>query len=228
MHAIDGNDVRLVDLFAQVADDHYEALLDEASLRCCPPHTTLFAEGDQPEFLHVVVEGAVELFAQIDQQETTISVLRPTSAFILAAAIGDEPYLASGRTLKESRIVAISAAAVRNAFDQDRNFARAVARELAGGFCDVLAQLKSQKLLSCMERTADWLLRADAQFGGSGHFTLPFGKRTLASQLGMTPENLSRNLKCLSGHGVHIRGRNVIVEDSAALAAMARPQVKVD
>jgi CRP/FNR family transcriptional regulator, transcriptional activator FtrB len=224
MRVVDGSDFRLVDLFAQVADDHYDALLARARLQCCPRHTTLFNEGDRPEFLHILVEGAVELFAQIDPMETTISVLRPTSVFVLAAVVGDVPYLASGRTLKESRVLAVPAEAVRGAFDRDRNFARAVARELSRGFCDMLAELKNQKLLTCVERIADWLLRADVQFGGSGRFTLPFDKRTLASQLGMTPENLSRNLKCLSGHGAVVRGRNVILEDPAALAAMARPQ----
>ena len=227
MPEIHRDDFRRVGLLAQVADEHYDWLLDGARLQSCPPHATLFDEGDRPEFLHMVIDGAVELFAQIDAQETTIAVLRPTSAFIMAAAVGDEPYLASGRTMQASRILAVSAAAVRTVFDRDSGFARAVARELSRGYCDVLAELKSQKLLTCVERVAGWLLRADARSGRNGHFALPFDKRTLASQLGMTPENLSRVLKGLSGHGVVISGRTVTLRDPAGLAVIARLETKV-
>jgi len=184
----------------------------------------LFEEGSKPQFLHILIDGAVDLFAQIDKQETTISVLRPSSVFVLGAVIVDVPYPVSGRTLKDSRILAIPAKAVRTTFYEDKDFACAVAHELSRGFCDVMADLKSQKLLTCMERVADWLLRANAQFGQGSHFTLSSDKRTLASQLGMTPENLSRVLKELSGYGVFVSGRTVIVQDPVTLAAIARRQ----
>lgn len=230
MREIEGGDLRRIGLFAVVSDDCCAALLDSARLQCCARHTTLFEEGQRPESLHILVEGEVELFARFNEHETTISVLRPISAFKLAATIDDVPYLASARTREASRLIVVSAAALRRAFDHDRIFARAVVRELSREFCDVMADLKNQKLLTCSERLANWLLRADAQSGGSGHFMLPFDKRVLASQLGMTPEVLSRNLKFLSGHGAHISGRHVTLADPAALVAIAhatsRPQRK--
>jgi len=219
MPRIDGND-----LLSQLSDNRYGALLNGGKTQCRPRRTTLFEEGSKPEFLYVLIEGAIELFAQLDEQETTISVLSPSSAFVLGAVIGDVPYPVSGRTLKDSRILTIPAETVRNTFDEDKSFARAVARKRSRGFCDVLADLKSQKLLTCTARVADWLLRAHAQLGQSGHLTLSSDKRTLASQLGMTPENLSRVLKELSGYGVFVSGRIVILRDPAALAAIARRQ----
>jgi CRP/FNR family transcriptional regulator, transcriptional activator FtrB len=71
------------------------------------------------------------------------------------------------------------------------------------------------------ERLADWLLRANAKLGDKWQFTIPYDKRTLASRLGMTPENLSRNLRSLADWGCVVIGRNVTLGDPAALAAIA-------
>jgi CRP/FNR family transcriptional regulator, transcriptional activator FtrB len=148
-------------------------------------------------------------------------MLRPPSVFVLAAVVGGSPYQLSARTLAQSSILLIPATTFRTVFDRDIEFARAVVGELSDAGNNILIELKNQKLRSSIGRLADWLLRADGQSGGSHRFTLPFDKRMLASQLGMTPEHLSRNLKRLSGNGVVIAGRNITVEDRAALAAVA-------
>jgi alkylhydroperoxidase/carboxymuconolactone decarboxylase family protein YurZ len=57
----------------------------------------LAKEGKQADFLHVLLDGAVELFAEMDEQQTTITVLRPVTAFILPAVVAGLPCLASAR-----------------------------------------------------------------------------------------------------------------------------------
>jgi CRP/FNR family transcriptional regulator, transcriptional activator FtrB len=51
----------------------------------------------------------------------------------------------------------------------------------------------------------------------NGFFKLPFGKRTLASRLGMTAECMSRGLHTLVDQGVLVRGRDIRITDRAAL-----------
>jgi CRP/FNR family transcriptional regulator, transcriptional activator FtrB len=222
MRAAKASEIKSVPLFAGIGEEHFDALVNAALLQRFPAYAEVMEEGDKPDFLHIMVEGSVELFARIEDQRTTIAILRPITAFILAAVVADLPYPASARTLKPSRLLMIRAETVRSLFDQNSAFARAVACELSRAFGGALTELKEQKLRTCMQRLAGWLLRASAQFGESGRFTIPFDKRTLASRLGMTPENLSRNLKALSDHGVFIRGRNVILENPAALATIAQ------
>jgi CRP/FNR family transcriptional activator FtrB len=214
--------------FSGMADEHVDTLLDAARVIQLPARAAVFIEGAAAEFLHILLDGTVELFAQMGEQESTITLLRPMTAFVLAAVAGDGPYLASARTLDGSRLLLLPATVVREVFNRDRGFARSVARGLSNEFNGTLNELKNQKLRSSVERVADWLLRADAQFGGRRRFTLPVDKRTLASQLGMTPEHLSRNLKCLAGHGVVVAGRKIVLEDPAALAAVARRRRDLD
>jgi CRP/FNR family transcriptional activator FtrB len=55
-----------------------------------------------------------------------------------------------------------------------------------------------------------------------------FDKRTLASRLGMTPENLSRNLALLAKYGVTSSGREIVIDDSSALQRFAKPNALID
>ena len=180
-----------------------------------------------PDFLHIVVEGSVELFATHDGHETTLDIIRPVTTFILAAVIRDEVYLKSARTLSASQILMVPAQPVRDVFGRDAAFARAIVNELAERYRSVVRSLKNEKLRSSSERLANWILQADA---GQGHpqRRIAIRKRTLASRLGMTPENLSRNLALLAKYGVKSAGRELFVEDPTALQRFAKPNVLID
>lgn len=225
MRSADANQIRSVHLFREMADDRFAALVKDAYLQRFPAKVSLIVEHDKPDFLHVVVEGAVELFSCHCGRETTIAVCRPVTTFILAAVVRDLPYLASGRTLEPSRVLMLPAEAVREAFDEDNAFARAIVRELSRSFRGVMKELKGQKLRTSAERLANWILAHHAR---NGRFVLPYDKRTLASLLGMTPENLSRNLAHLGDFGVAARGREIVVRDTAKLRSFADPTPSID
>ena len=228
MPAFDTAQIRSLHLFQDVADAHFSVLMKAAFLQRFPSHVQLIGEGEKPDFLHVVMEGGVELLSRYDGRETTITIIRPVTTFILAAAIGDQPYLASGRTLEPSRVLMIPAETVRGVFDEDAAFARAVVGELSRAYRGVMKELKNQKLRTSLGRLANWVLRTHARAGGSGCFSIPFDKRTLASRLGMTPENLSRNLAALAEYGVAVRGREVTLKDIPRLADFAKPVPSID
>jgi CRP/FNR family transcriptional regulator, transcriptional activator FtrB len=220
--------VRGLPLFRETTPEHFDMLVGAALLQKFPPQLTLIREGEQADFLHVIVDGAVELFAESDGRETILEIIRPVTSFILAAVIRDEVYLKSARTLTPARILMIPAAAVRDVFGRDSAFARAIVNELALRYRDMVRALKDQKLRNGAERLANWILEADRQQGGSGCVVLPYDKRTLASRLGMTPENLSRNLASLAAHGVAGSGREIVITDRDALQRWARPNPLID
>lgn len=70
--------------------------------------------------------------------------------------------------------------------------------------------------------------QTDALQGNHRSIKLAFDKRTLASRLGMTPENLSRNLALLAKYGVRSTGRDIKIEDSLALERFAKPNALID
>src|SRR5215469_1772012 len=201
--------VRELPLFSAMVAAHFDALMNAALLQKFPENVTLIEERETADFLHILVDGSVELFAACEARETSIDVIRPVTTFILAAVIRDEPYLKSARTLTPARILMIPAGAVREVFGRDAAFARAIVNELAARYRDVVHLLKDLKLRSGTERLAVWILAEERRQGSRGRVMLAYEKRILSSLLGMTPENLSRNFATLSSHGVGSSGREI-------------------
>jgi len=219
--------LRSLHLFEKMSARHLERLTRPASLQRYPQNTLLISEGDKPDFLHVLLEGCVELFASHNGRQTTIDVIRPTTTFILAAVILDQPYLKSAKTLLESRVLLLPAEAVRAVFREDSHFAYAVVAELSERYRSVVKLLKDQKLRLTPERLANWLLKSCSS-QESGAITLDFEKKTLASLLGTTPENLSRALSQLETVGVVTAGRKITITDRDTLVTFAKPSPLID
>jgi CRP/FNR family transcriptional activator FtrB len=188
----------------------------------------LITEGEPADFLHVVVDGSVELFAQSNGRETTMALVQPVSTFILAAVLKDAVYLMSARTLIKSRILLIPAENIRSVMERDAGFDKAIIAELASCYRGVIKAQKDLKLRTGVERLANYLLRQHAGQGGNGSLTLHIEKRILAARLGMTPENLSRAFGTLKPYGVTVNGSDVELASPKDLAALAKPNPLID
>lgn len=228
MRSTDIPAIRTLHLFKDMSDDSFSELVRGAYVQSFPPNMELIVEGDPCDFLHIVVDGSVELLAAWGGRETTMTILREGATFILAAAIRDAPNLMSARTLERSRVIMLPAVDVRQVFEQDHAFARAVVMELAYCYRGVIKSVKGLKLRTSIERLANYLLKWQKKTGGDAKFTLTIEKRRLASVLGMTPENLSRAIKALRAYGVIIDGQNVEITKPADLHQLAKPTPLID
>lgn len=228
MRQPDLNVIRSLPLFFSMSEDNFHALTATAAVQSFPQRAELITEGNTPDFLFIAVQGSVEMFCTHDGHEATIDIVRPMTAFVLAAVIRNDVYLSSARTLAATQVISIPAQSAREVFGRDFAFARAIADELAERYCDAVRSLKNEKLRSSAKRLANWILRADALQGNRCVIELAFDKRTLAASLGMTPENLSRSLARLTHHGVRVDGRDIVIEDSLALKRFAKPNALID
>lgn len=220
--------VKELPLFREMPDEAFDRLLAGCFFQRFPAHVVLIREGDLADFLHIVVDGGVELFSSWRDREMTISIARPISTFILAAVVKDAPYLMSARTLDQSSILMIPSENIRAAMANDSAFGVAMVEELAACFREIVKAQKNLKLRSGVERLANYLLHLDAEQGNSGRIWLPFEKRLLASLLGMTPENLSRAFATLKPYGVVVSNSEIILEDLNALRSLAKPTPLID
>jgi len=220
--------IRSLVLFNDMAEDSFSELVRGAYVQDFPPQVDLILEGDRCDFLHIVLDGSVELYAGWNDRETALTILRSDSTFILAAAIRDAPNLMSARTLEKTRVIMLPAEDVRQVFQKDHAFARAVVMELAYCYRGAIKGIKNLKLRTSIERLANYLLKWQKKTGGSDKFSLDIEKRRLASILGMTPENLSRAIKTLRPYGVLIDGQNVEITNPADLKSLAKPSALID
>lgn len=228
MRTTDLEQVRALPLFADVTPENFARLTDAALLQRFPAGVTFIHEGERPDFLHILIDGLVEIYTEQSSGEVGISLVRPVATLILAAIVVDQPYLNSTRTLGDSRVLLLPAERVREVFGLDASFARSMVTELAFAYRGAVKKLKSQMTRSGSERLANWILAEMTRPGHRGIVTVPFDRATLASHMGMTRENLSRSLAQLSDHGLRVRGREIFVDDVDLLERFAKPQSLID
>lgn len=222
MRPSDHAGIRELDLFRSMTQDAFERLMRGVYVQQFPEGLTIIEQGQPADFMHILLEGQVELFSSWAGRETTMAVLTPISTFILAATIKDAPYLMSARTLMRSRIMLVPSAGLREIFREDAAFAEAIITELAGCYRSVVRQTKGMKLRNSRERIAAWVMHQSRDLGGVRSFSMPVEKRLLASYLGMTAENLSRGFKALEPDGLKVDGARVILTDPERLLQVAR------
>ena len=212
-------------LFREMQDEQRERIFSGAFLQVFPPQLTLFEIGQHADFLHVLVDGLVELYATSAGRDTTMRIIESVTSFIQAAVVTDMPYLMSARTLAPSRILLIPAPLVREVIKEDTALMQATMRELAIAYRNMVRALTDMKLRQSAERLGNLILQQERRQGGTGKVRLRAEKRLLASLLGMTPENLSRAFAVLGSHGLAVNGAELTIVDRAALEAYSKPDV---
>ncbi len=228
MRNSDREAIRTLPLFAGVEESRFEKLINAAYAQRIPPHVELIREGDPADFLYVVLEGSVELYSSHQGRDSSMAIVSPVSTFILAATIKDAPFLMSARTVIASHLLLIPSENVRTVFNEDAVFARAIVTELASCYRSVVKSMKNLKLRTAVERVGNYLLRLQEKSGGDAIVTLPYGKKNLASILGMTPENLSRAFGALQSHGIIVDGGRVEIVDRHDLEQFCKPNPLID
>lgn len=219
---------RRLPLFREMMTQTFDGLMQIAYSQNFPPRMDLIRQGEYADFLHIIVEGAVELRATWNGHKSVMGIVRPVSTFILAACVCDAAYLMSARTTERSRIVMIPAADLRSALRRDPDFAMAAMRELGNGYRTFVRHAKNLKLRNSRERLAAYIVQQSQLANGGLSMVLPMEKRHLASYLGMTPENLSRTVRSLQADGVSFKGTQVIITDPARLMAVALTDPLID
>lgn len=220
--------VRALPMFANVGEDTFQRVTGTAHLQKFPANTELLLEGDHVDFLYVVLDGQVELQGTWNDKETTLTILRPVSTFILAAVVLDANALMSARTIERCEILMISGEAIRKNMREDAGFGLAISRELAGCYRGLVRTIKNHKLRSGAERLANYILTLRAKTGAGEMVHLPHEKRVLAALLGMTPENLSRAFAMLQAYGVEVQGADLKITKLRDLERLAKPDPLID
>lgn len=215
-------------LFADAAPETFRVATAGAHLQRFPAGATLLLEGDPVDFLHVLLNGQVELRGAWNGRETVLSIVRPVSTFILAAVVLHADALMSARTLERSEVLMIPGDAIRTAMRLDSRFGMAASRDLADAFRGMVHSNKNMKLRNSTERLANYLLTQRATHNSGSAVRLHYEKRVLASLLGMTPENLSRSFAALQAYGVTVNGSVVNLGNPIALEQLAKPDPLID
>lgn len=226
MRPEDASAVRDLRAFRTLDETTFNWLSGVGFVQNFPAGMTIHNQGQDADFLFVTMKGTIELAARHGDTEGAVAILDTGRLFPLASVVLDTQSLYFARTTTSCRICMIPAAIIREAMDRSPAFARAVLEALALENLDYVREINNQKLRGSIERLANWVLAMSAT--GGPQIKLPYSKRTLASLLGMSPENLSRTLVQIRGHGVDVQGPLFTVTDPDQLREIAKPSAVID
>ena len=224
--AEDRRRLRRLPLFAGAGDATVQDILARTPVSVIQRHQLAVREGGIPNSVMAVLSGRLALSTQISgEQPVVIGIVSREELVMPGAAIVASPYPLSARAVEETRIAVVPLADLWAATERDRGFAMDLARLASGEWQALLAMLKDYRLRSAPQRFAAYLVRlakeAGRPDGGPAEIELADDRKTLASLLGMTPENLSRTIAQFRERGVIVSGRLVAIADLAALASFA-------
>ena len=196
-----------------------DRLAERAVLHRVPSGSMLFEQAEVPAFAEILVCGSVELLGARGGEETRIGLVQPVDILLPAAVLTRQPYLLRARVLEEAHLVMVQADEFRLAVSEDHALCLALLACQAAQFRCQVKQAKSIRLRSAEERVGCYLLRLIEAGPPVTSIRLPLGKRSIASELGMTRETFSRTLAVIACHGLRVDGDVVLVEDLAAARA---------
>jgi len=177
-----------------------------ATGRNLDPEAMLFLENEPCTGFYILVEGAIQLTRSGDTPgaHPTLAVITPVNSFAEAAMFGGEAFPATATAVRPSRVFHFPKTPFLAAMREDPDLALAIIHAQSIWLRKLTRKVEQLTGSDSSERLRTWI-REHVPAGGS--MMLPVTKKTLAAQLGMTPETLSRSLRTLQDEGaVEVRG----------------------
>ena len=182
----------------------------------------LFQKGDLAEGLHVLVMGQVKLaIASAQGTEKVVHMCGPGGTFGEAVLFLDRPYPVTAQATVESVVLLVAKRTLLDAMDASPMLARKMLASLSLRLHELLDDMESCTLRTSAQRVVCYLIQwIGGQAEGAADIHLDANKQTIASQLNLAPETLSRVLGHLADAGlIQVKGRIISVPDCKKLRA---------
>ncbi len=190
-------------LFSRISVEDLEPLMGDAVVERHPPGTVLFRQGDPAERFFVVVKGRVALYLGVDDGTPSIAgIVGPGQTFAEAAICGQGLYPMTAEALEATEVVAIPGRALCRLLEQRFDLVLSMLGQMSLRLRGLLRQIMDLKMKTTAQRLATHLAELSDAKSGPAEIRLRYGKKLLASELGMKPETLSRAFLRLQPLGV--------------------------
>lgn len=175
----------------------------------------IFSKGDPPAGIHVVVMGQIKLFIPTaNGWEKVVHLQGAGTCFGEALVFLDRPYPVSAQATQDSIVVLLDKHVLLEAIETSSEFCKKLLASLSLRLHELMGDMEACTLRSSAERVICFLSQHAPREANRFDIALGTSKQTIASQLNLAPETLSRVLGHLSGAGlIEVKGRTITVLD---------------
>ena len=210
-------------MFADLPAAEIQAIAEGATLRSLGKGEMLFREGERASGFYVMQNGRVSVFRLTpDGREQIICIFEPFESFGEVVLAQMENYPANAAALEPSQVVVINKAHFRDLVCRKPELALHMLASMSMHLKFLVQSLHDIKGRQIEGRLADWLLKQSpaAAAGCPASIDLQISKKTLAGQLGVTSETLSRTFARFKKEGlIRVTGPKIVIADHRGLRA---------
>lgn len=212
-------------MFTDLPASDIEAIAAGCSLRTLAKDEMLFREGERAEGFYVVQTGKVSIFRVTpDGREQIICIFETAESFAEVTLATMETYPANAIALESSQVILVSKGHFRDLLYRKPELALHMLASMSLHLKFLVQTIHDLKGRQIEARLAEWLLRQSPEPSGAepAVFDLPVSKKTLAGQLGVTSETLSRTLARFRNESlIEVRGPTIVMRDPTGLRRYA-------
>ncbi|HAF53954.1 MAG TPA: Crp/Fnr family transcriptional regulator [Thauera sp.] len=173
----------------------------------------LIQQEDCPRGIHLVLAGRIKCFVLSPSGgEKIVRLADPGCFFGEEAALLNRPHIVNAQAMSPSELLFVPTGLLREAMVSSTPFSVSMSMRLATASYDLMSTMQVQFQLSGTQRVAHYLTRLAPDDAEHYEIRLDIDKQTIAAQLNLTPETLSRILSQLTREGmIQPRGRRGMV-----------------
>lgn len=180
------------------------------------------ADGDR---LLLIVDGYLGIYDAPLPDGQLIDILGAGEIVGLPEVLLGNPFPHHLAAIGRPKVAVLPATPIRKILTANPDMAMQIVAKLANRLQSLIRQVAVLKSMTAPQRVANFLLALAADRIGKENldaretplsYELPFNKKVIAAQLGITPESFSRSLGKLSQVGIHI-DKGVVRIDNPAL-----------
>ena len=207
------------ELFENLNEESLQELIGHSVMQEFETGRLLVQQGDVPEYVVLVIEGAVKTFRISEEgSEATIRMLQPGDTCMEAVMFMGGPSPINVQVMEKAKILMIPGKTVRTHALEDAQFAVNLLRIVTRHYKNAMHQIDAMNIKSPLQRVGYYFLLKHIEQGAENlEFKLPFRKQVIANYLGMTPETFSRTLKQMQALGINVDDDTIKMRDSFAL-----------
>jgi len=196
-------------IFSSLRPEELEELARVAVEKSFGPDEFIFWEGDEPDYLHMVMEGRVKVVKHASSgKEFIVAFFGPGEMFGEVAVFEGKAYPASSQAAVPSRVLSIRRKDFLSFLSTRPQVALTIINVLGGRLRDAQTRLKDFAGERVEQRLARVLLMLASKLGP----TLPFTRQEIADMAGTTTETAIRFTSILKERGIidTVRGKITI------------------
>ena len=180
-----------VAIFSEVQEDTLVGLLEVAETKDLVRGDVLFAEGDEPTSLHIVLSGriAIVMTSEVDNRESVVALMDSGDLFGELGLLDNGARSATARAIEPTSVLEIGYDHVKELFDAQPDLVWAAARMLAQRLRAMDEALSDSVFLDVTGRTAKRIIELSE---GNDEFTMPVTQEELAGMVGASRERVNK------------------------------------